>query len=250
MAKLGIDGPLRRQADIFGAALPQGASQLGNYAAEDPGFDDRAVAGVGLESEKEQGPTDEGMEAILDNPFVSPQSSGSKVKKQRAKRRTTTESSRYTVAKIGIRVFQVSLFVLLGVGAALGLLTILGRTGALAEIVKATGSSAAWFLGILYVVLFGAYCLSLFFAFIGQVICIFSPEGDEKLFAGLAVGSLVSAGVVVLVMVIMGIAQASSVSPDSPNLGQGAAVLAIGGLVGAFLVYSLILSNLLFRRWV
>ena len=67
-ASLGIDGPIRRQADIFAgtAPNPQG-NPLGNSVVEDPGFADIELARQEVE---EEGP-DDGMGSILNNPYAT-----------------------------------------------------------------------------------------------------------------------------------------------------------------------------------
>jgi uncharacterized membrane protein YhaH (DUF805 family) len=68
LAQFGIDGPLKRQADIFSAPPPPRQNNpLGNFVLEDPGFADVELARQ--EVREEMGASD-GMEAILNNPYA------------------------------------------------------------------------------------------------------------------------------------------------------------------------------------
>ena len=70
-AKLGLDGPLRRQPDVFAGVAPlprQAPDMLGNHAA-DPGFAD--IAMPNQEGEAQSGRPDE-LAEIFQNPYLSP----------------------------------------------------------------------------------------------------------------------------------------------------------------------------------
>jgi predicted Zn finger-like uncharacterized protein len=91
LAKLGIDGPIRRQADIFASRPPNPrANPLGNYI-QDPGF--ASIEDVQLEVEEEGG--DDGMSSIVNNPFAptakkkkkQPESDGTGKKKKKRKKK-------------------------------------------------------------------------------------------------------------------------------------------------------------------
>lgn len=239
MAKLGIDGPLRRQGDIFGAALPQGAGQLGNFAGEDPGFDERAIANVDVEQEEQQKAVNEGMESILDNPFVSPSSGGGvrgRVKK------TGGVADGYGAAKVGMWLVYISSGVMIGVMAALGILTGVGRFAPfiIRWLAETGGPVVATIIGVLVLVCMGLAALSVLAILVGQVCCIFSPNKDEKLFAGLAVGAIVLSFLTFLGIFLMGLV--------SGIAGEGAdgtrAALGLLALLGVFAVYALVLANL------
>ena len=245
MAKLGIDGPLRRQGDIFGAALPQGAGQLGNYAAEDPGFGDHAIAKA--EAQQEVQKHDAGMEAILDNPFVSPSSGGGGRTRKRVKKKTVAGAEGYGAAKIGMRIVFCSLAVMMGTGVLYSLFSVLTRAAPdlIPSMVKAGGSAVAIVLGVAILVLIALYFISCFTAFLGQIICIFSPNKSEKVLAGLAVGCLVAALFVSFVLFLLGMSTAQSAQQQSLGL-EGALAIAISALVGGFIIYALVLGNLFF----
>ena len=96
----------------------------------------------------------------------------------------------------------------------------------------------------------GTTLVSLGMVFVGQIVCIFSPKKDEKLFAGLAVGALVGGILLPIIALLFGVF-AINVAGGPPDPGGGggrAAAVAIG--LGMILVivfsYLLILSNMFF----
>ena len=240
MAKLGIDGPLRRQGDIFGAALPQGAGQLGNYAAEDPGFGDHTGFNSEVHQEEEKKPG-AGMEAILDNPYVSPSaSSGGGVRGRVKKNEASVEG--YGAAKVGMWLVYISYGILIGVTAFLGLLSALGRFAPklIVWLAETGGPVLGAFLGITLLIFTGLTFLSMFAILVGQVCCIFSPNKDEKLFAGLAVGAIVLAFLTILVIFLMGMLSGmSGASSDGAKVALG-----LFAMLGIFVAYGLMLANL------
>ena len=71
LARLGIDGPLRRQADIFSSPPPpqRGPNPLGNFVLEDPGFAN--IERARQEVIQESGSANDGMASIVANPYAS-----------------------------------------------------------------------------------------------------------------------------------------------------------------------------------
>jgi len=113
LAQFGIDGPIRKQADIFSSPPPQGS--LGNLM-EDPGFADVKVAREEVEQESEG--RDKGMDNILNNPYAT--QAGQKKKSKKAKSADYSINSEYQYKPLGL----LATFASIGVG--LNILCILG----------------------------------------------------------------------------------------------------------------------------
>jgi hypothetical protein len=88
-------------------------------------------------------------------------------------------------------------------------------------------------------------------AFVGQFLCLFAPNKDEKLFAGLAIGSLLGLIVLPIVILLVGLVGAAGLSVVSGSSGSDAreAGEVVGSLFGIAIVLSpvsLLLANVLF----
>jgi hypothetical protein len=85
LARLGIDGPLKAQPDIFAAAPPTGADPLANHVVQDPGF--RAPRKRKSESDDDINLEDEGLSDLYDNSAIAQQAAlkGGKDKQKRKK---------------------------------------------------------------------------------------------------------------------------------------------------------------------
>jgi len=92
LAKLGIDGPLRRPGDIFAGTAPQPGNPLGNFALEDPGFGNYEIAQQEVEAEK----ADDGMSSIIDNPFATSVNNRNKKKSSKKKRQGQKQKNKLT----------------------------------------------------------------------------------------------------------------------------------------------------------
>lgn len=240
MAKYGIEGPMKRQADIFSAPPPQHGGSLGNFALEDPGFADVEMARQ--EVREEEGSPD-GMQSIIANPYAASKTKGGKGKKSN---QPDVDLSGYAVARVGMWMVFVSWSTLL---AMMVLIYAFGWIANLApefvrKMVETIGPG--FFMGLSFTIL-GLMFLSLGVVFIGQIICIFSPNNDEKLFAGLAVGSLVAAVILPVVGILIG-AIGAGVTSGSEGTAGDAASAAIGFMMLFILLsaYLLALGNMFF----
>ena len=242
MKKLGIDGPLVRQGDIFGPGLPQGAGQLGNFAAEDPGFEGGPVSSVSnVEVENMQGhqQTAQGMESILDNPFVSPGAAGGGV--QGRLKKSGGAGDGYTVPKIGMWAVFVATIILLAISIILAFFGLLGRfapgsLGWLRDIVGAeTLQTIAAVFAIVLLVLSPTSMLAIF---VGQICCIFSPNKNEKIFASLAVGAIALAMITFAILFLMGVVG------GGPGASKGQAIaFGLIALAALFFICIMMLAN-------
>ena len=237
LAKYGIDGPIKRQADIFSAPPPPPRSNpLGNFVLEDPGFADVDVAR--REVREEEGESD-GMEAILANPFAAPSARGGK----RARKQDDVDLKPYGVARVGMWMVFVSWAILLVTSLTIclnGVITWLAP------------DFMAAVLAIVMIVMLGLSSFASGFIFIGQIICIFSPNKDEQVFAGLAVGCLVAAAILPIVGVLIGLAGVSVSGAGAEEVATEQNIVALaGGLMVALIVvvapYALTLANMFFH---
>lgn len=243
MKKLGIDGPLVRQGDIFGPALPQGAGQLGNFAAEDPGFVGSPISNVvdaEVESSEGRQQTAQGMESILDNPFVSPNAAGGGV--QGRLKKSGGAGDGYTVPKIGMWTVFVATAVLLVIGV------IVTFFGGLAKFAPGSLSWVGDLIGretlssIVGWVIFGFLILSpasVLAFFVGQICCIFSPNKNEKIFASLAVGAIGLA-----ILIFLGLFLFGALAAFAPGASKGTQIASgLLILISIFFTCILVLAN-------
>ncbi len=227
MAQFGIEGPLKRQADIFASPPPaqRGPNPLGNFVLEDPGFADLATARQ--EVEEEFG-GESGMEAIISNPYAS-------VGGRKKNAKPDVDFSGYNVARIGMTIIYYSWIFMLVSPVLMFLL------GLIAFLVPPTIPV----IGFIGSIVGGLIMLALVLVFIGQIICIFAPNKNERIYAGLAVGAMVLAFILPIVGFIMG-AFASAVVGEE---GAGQVAAAAFGIVSLILIlsaYILALSNMFF----
>lgn len=248
LAEFGIDGPIGKQADIFaGASAPpqHGGNPLGNFQLEDPGFADVSQVQYEVEQESTSGP--EGMDAILNNPYLTP-ASGSDKKKKRSKRQDIDVSG-YTVARVGMWIVYVCWGIMLGIGVLFSVLGTIGRflpEETLKSIAQTLGPTVGSIIGwvLLTLIWVGFLCAGL--AFIGQILCIFAPNKDERLFAGLSVGSIVAAFGLLIGIFFMGVLGSIMGGGDSDGGQVAMAAIGIMVLLALFAIYVLALASMFF----
>ncbi len=244
ISKMGIQGAIKKQADIFSAPPPPTRSNpLGNFSIEDPGFADLEVAKQEVEEEVKS----DGMESILGNPYASGTEKKSKGGFKRKSQAPAVDVRPYAVARIGIWMQLVSWCLLLGASVIFLLVTLLmaltPSPGEDSLIIKV--------LSILFILIGIATPFAGFIAFVGQVLCLFAPNKNEKLAAGFAIGSLVGLIVLPIVIILVGAVGVVGVGVLSGVSGQNAeeAGRAVGGIfVFAILLspFALLLANVLF----
>ncbi|MFT7631499.1 MAG: putative Zn finger-like uncharacterized protein [Mariniblastus sp.] len=236
LAKMGIDGPLKRQADIFSSPPPppQRGNPLGNFVIEDPGFADVNTARQEAKNESDHVGA-EGMESIVANPYSSV-TGGRKRKKT-----SDVDLSGYGVARTGMWIVFISWTTMMV------LMIIIYAFSWLADIAPKTSESITQssVFGVIALVMVGLMLFSVGMVVIGQIVCIFSPNKDEKTFAGLAVGSLFAAVIVPIVAALLG--SLSEAAVDATNAGDGAkAVIGLMLIVTIISAYALLLANMFF----
>ncbi len=243
ISKMGIQGTIKKQADIFSAPPPPTRSNpLGNFSIEDPGFADLEVAKQEVQEEVKS----DGMESILGNPYASGPAKKSKGGMKRKSQAPAVDVRPYGVARIGIWMQLISWCLLLGAAVVFLLIALLGLL-----MPPEQGSLISTVLGIIILIIGIATPFAGLIAFVGQFLCLFAPNKDEKWFAGLAIGSLVGLIVLPIVILLVGVVGAAGLSVVSGASGQDAeeAGRAAGGLFGFAIVLSpvaLLLANVLF----
>lgn len=242
--KMGIEGAIKRQADIFSAPPPPTRSNpLGNFSIEDPGFADLEVAKQEVEEEVRS----DGMESILGNPYASVSVKKSKGGMKRKSQAPTVDVRPYSVARIGIWMQLIAWWLLLAVAVSFLLITIIVAVKPPAE----PDGIMAMIVGGIFIMTAVATPFVGLVAFVGQFLCLFAPNKDEKLFAGLAIGSLLGLIVLPIVILLVGLVGAAGLSVVSGSSGSDAreAGEVVGSLFGIAIVLSpvsLLLANVLF----
>ena len=255
--EFGLDGGFQKQADIFGSPPPaQAGPGLGNFAEEDPGFGD-AVEPIVL------GPSG-GAPVVEANPYQSVMTNSAL---RESKRRTgiankksrgsgaSFDTSAYNIARFGMMaVFGSGAFMLL-VSFLLAVVGLVFRIfPGLQNSMQSEGVQSA--VGILILVIFICNGICMLVFAVGQVMCVFAPENDERMNAGgAAVLVFISGLVSVIGSIVMGAtltSWAGSGGLDQDDVST-AAVLGIGFLVvlavcGLMLFVSVLLFANFYRK--
>jgi predicted Zn finger-like uncharacterized protein len=245
LAKFGLDGPLRRQADLFAGAAnspARGPDMLGNLAA-DPGFggseEPAADGSVAGKPKKQPAPSADlnDLSEILRNPYMAPANPVS-AKKNWGKggRSGNGRGSRegYGVARVGMWMIFVGMtyiFVVGGLAAFLQLIVTIAP-GAISFI----GQGVAQVIGIFVMLVTIGYLFSALSVLVGQFLCVFSPEKNEKTYAILSIGSL--AVLVILFIVWFGVVAMAGVAGGRGNqaITAGVGIGTLGLLLLAFVL--------------
>lgn len=233
LGQFGVEGGFQPQADIFGAPpSPRGGSGLANFAEEGLG---EAVVPIVLGPEG-------GTQTVEDNPFQSVMTNsalkrnGGKLGGLRRKKGSSGASfdpDRYNVARIGMMIVLGSGAVFLvsavfSVVVSLLQLAIPGALESLAVVIGVVGLIIS-LLGFAAMLAFG----------VGQLICVFAPENNEKMNAGGSLGLFFMSVVGGFIgMLVMGASFANMSGPrgmgGAPTQAEAAAMgigfLVIGGV--------------------
>lgn len=232
--KFGIAGQLQRPPEIFAATSNQSPQSvaLGNFALEDPGFAD--VEDVQPENEAK----------------------GNGRSGKRKPPRPVVDLAPYSTARWGMRFLYFSCGYLL---AVIGLMFVVGIIASLTgdwtpppRSRKGDGTTAL--VGIAIAVVFIvlilikiSFPIAFIMSFVGQILCITTPNKNEKLAAGLAIGTLLAAVVLAIVSVFM--TEALSVmtrGAEGKTADAADAVIGIMGIGFAIGVWLLFLSSMYF----
>ena len=136
-------------------------------------------------------------------------------------------------------------------GLTLGITVFFGLFGAIVRLVpedtlrsiaETLGPTFGQVLLWLILVFFWVGMISVAVVFIGQILCIFAPNNDERLFAGLTVGSIVGAFVLLFVTLLMGVF--AGIAGEDQVATQ--AVFGVFVLLAFFGVYALLLASMFF----
>ena len=244
ISKMGIQGAIKKQADIFSAPPPPTRSNpLGNFSIEDPGFADLEVAKQEVEEEVRS----DGMESILGNPYASGTEKKSKGGFKRKSQAPAVDVRPYSVARVGIWMQLISWWLALVVAVVFLLITLIVAVAPESE----PDGIMAMIVGGIVVMATIAMPFAGLIAFVGQFLCLFAPNKDEKVCAGLAIGSLVGLIVLPIIILLVGVVGVAGLAIASGGGSEDAeqAGRAVGGFFG-FAVFlspvALLLANVLF----
>ena len=248
VSQFGVEGGFQQQPDIFGAPpSPRGGAGLDNFAED--GFGE-AVAPIVL------GPQG-GAPQVVENPYQSVMTNTA-IKKNRGKSGglkrkkgnsgASFDPERYKVARIGMMILLLS-------GAILLMATVFSNVvglfaSQLPEMTKNLGPA----IGIVMLIM-GLLCLlALMGFFVGQLLCVFAPESNEKMNAGGSLGLFfLSFFVGVIGLLVLGASMTSIMRANNfdagPSVTQTAAV-GIGMLVVTVIVGLMgLVSTILFANY-
>ena len=113
LAELGI-GDLKQAGDVFaGTAMPPGQMSLGSVV-EDPGFADFDLAREEVAEEKE-----DGMSAVLKNPYLSP-GGGKQLKKNKGPRKAFVNDTPYTYKSLTLHAWLATVAIAINIMVTVG----------------------------------------------------------------------------------------------------------------------------------
>ena len=183
--EFGVEGGFQKQADIFGTPpSPRASAGLGNFAEE--GFGE-SVAPIVLGPEggspvEEENP----FQSVMTNSALNRGPKRSGLSKRKNKNNGTSfDPAAYSVARVGM-------MMVLGAGAiqlAVGVLTVV--VSVLSAMLQPIPEGLAAIMGIFSFVAFIMWLISLALIFFGQILCVFAPEANEKLNAGVSLGLMI-----------------------------------------------------------
>ncbi len=185
LTEFGVEGGFQKQADIFGTPpSPRASAGLGNFAEE--GFGE-SVAPIVLGPEggspvEEENP----FQSVMTNSALNRGPKRSGLSKRKNKNNGTSfDPAAYSVARVGM-------MMVLGAGAiqlAVGVLTVV--VSVLSAMLQPIPEGLAAIMGIFSFVAFIMWLISLALIFFGQILCVFAPEANEKLNAGVSLGLMI-----------------------------------------------------------
>ena len=224
ISKMGIEGAIKRQADIFSAPPPPTRSNpLGNFSIEDPGFADLEV----VKQEVEEEVRSDGMESILGNPYASGPAKKSKGGFKRKSQAPAVDLRPYSTVRTAIKLLLIGWIAQL-IGIFIAFFGTLGILFAMSSGFEGLVSVATVVLGLLSIPI----SLCIIAGLIGSFLLIFTPSKDERLFAGLSIGAYFAAFILSALL-------SAGLMPGAPSPGEvDVADNAIGGAM-SFAISSL-----------
>ena len=220
--EFGLDGGFQKQADIFGAP-PQGSAGLQNVAEKDP-FGDAVEPIVLGPAGAASAPPDNPFQSVMTNSSMRGNSTRKKSRKKKRGKVGATDVSEYGIVRAGMMCVFGAGGAMLFTSFAFLLMSILLQV--LASDGNPPPKALAAVLGVIALLLFGLVGISMLALVIGQIMCMFAPNGNERL------NSIGSAALVFFAMVggfvvtlILGVAIDSLAGPGGLS---GGGVLSIG----------------------
>ena len=248
VSQFGVEGGFQQQPDIFGAPpSPRGGAGLDNFAED--GFGE-AVAPIVL------GPQG-GAPQEVENPYQSVMTNTA-IKKNRGKsgglKRKKSSSGaifdpdRYKVARIGMMILLLS-------GAIFLMASVFANVvGLFARLLPKMAQNLGPAIGIVVLIMSLLCLLALLGFFVGQLLCVFAPESNEKMNAGGSLGLFfLSFFVGVIGFLVLGASMNNILRANNFDAGPSVtqtATLGIGMLVVTVIVGLMgLVSTILFANY-
>ncbi len=249
LAEFGIDGPINKQADVFDGAAedPRTVRGLGNFAAEDPGFTTTAKPKTAREVNPFAAPTGDGLSAVLANPVLM---EGRGTKK---KAKSRTDLNAYRTARTGLSIVYGSWCIIGLIFLGSFAFAVLGSFLPSMNELFSEGGSMETVGSVVQKTVGAINLLAALGVFVGQCLCIGTPEPGEKKFAALSVGAYLVSGVMLIAAILMvGAGVMSLLSQRAEGAeAAGRAIVGMGvlmtvGMTLIFLAFLVQFSNQLF----
>ena len=236
--EFGLEGGFQQQADIFGSPQ-QAAAGLDNFAEQED-----AVAPIVVGPAGSAAPKENPFQSVLTNSSMRGSSARNKARKKKLGK-AGPDVSAYGIVRMGM-------MAVFGSGAAMMLATfvflILMVMGLLSNsALEANGGPGALdaIVGILSLIVFGVFGLSSLVMMVGQVMCMFAPNGNERFNSiGAAVLAFLSMVGSIIVTLVFGMAVTAAVRSGRPpaESAGGLVTLGIGYLAGILICGVMIIA--------
>ena len=237
LGEFGLDGGFQQQPDIFGSP-PQAAGGLDNFADQDT-FGEAVEPIVLGPAGASVAPPENPFQSVMTNSSMRGSAVRSKaVKKKRGK--AGADVSAYGVARAGMMCVGGAGATMLFSSLVFLIMTVAFRVWTLNG--NKVSENVAFGLGVVVLILMGLGGLSLLVLFVGQVMCMFAPNGNER-FNSIGAGGLLFFALVggVIMMLILGVAIGSMSGPGGPSA-AGAITVGLGSLVVVFVCVAMMVT--------
>ena len=220
MNEFGLEGGFEKQADIFGSA-PQGAGGLQNLPDQDP-FGQAAepivLGPAGATAAKPANP----FESVMTNSSMRDSSARNKALKKK-QGRAPADVSAYSTVRIGMMCVFGGVAVMVLISFIILLLTLLGSV--LAADGNGMPEGMKGFLGVTILILLGLAAISCVAVLVGQIMCIFAPNANER-FNAIGSTSLAGAALIggIITTLVFGVALRSLAGPKGVSAGAALSV--------------------------
>ena len=225
--EFGLDGGFQKQADIFGSQPPAASAGLQNVSDKDP-FGDAADPIVLGPAGASVAPPENPFQSVLTNSSMRGKSTRKKAGNKKRGKGGSADVSAYGVVRAGMMcLFGAGCAVVLSTFVIL-IMSVLGMATRGGAPPNGEPGAITAVIGIVSLLLFGLNGISFLAMIVGQIMCMFAPNGNER-FNAIGAGVLMFLAMVggLVMTIVVGVAFGG---PGGPS--QGAAISAgIGFLV-------------------